>query len=102
MSSVDNVEHLFFELPETGNYSLRINRLAVTDSGADTQYGFAWSAESILLGDVNRDGVVSFLDIPSFISRLSTGDFLDEADIDGNGAVNFLDISSFIAIFVDQ
>ena len=53
---------------------------------------------SVRLGDVNKDGVVNFLDITPFISFISSGDFKAEADIDGNGTVNFLDVASFIAI----
>ena len=51
-----------------------------------------------LLGDVNLDGAVDFLDISPFILVLSTGGFQAEADIDQNGAVDFLDISPFISI----
>ena len=51
-----------------------------------------------LLGDVNKDGVVDFLDISPFISLLSTGEFQDEADIDSSGTVDFLDISPFIVL----
>lgn len=54
--------------------------------------------DDVLLGDVNMDGTVNFLDISSFISLLSSGMFKDEADIDRNGVVNFLDISPFISI----
>ena len=52
----------------------------------------------ILLGDVNLDGVVDFLDIPPFIAILSSGEFRAEADCDGSGSVDFLDISPFVAI----
>ena len=52
----------------------------------------------ILLGDVNTDGVVDFLDISPFIVVLSGGGFQAEADIDQNGVVDFLDISPFIQI----
>lgn len=52
----------------------------------------------VLLGDVNRDGVVDFLDISPFISVLSSGGFQLEADVNQDGLVNFLDISPFIAI----
>ena len=55
-----------------------------------------------LLGDVNQDGVVSFLDISPFISVLSTGMFLDAADTNGDGEVNFLDITPFIALLSSQ
>ena len=52
----------------------------------------------LLLGDVNQDGIVNFLDISPFIGLLSAGDTQAEADIDQNGTVNFLDISPFIGI----
>ena len=76
------------------------------DTFADLQAvpGFASSGSTItvtlvpLLGDVNLDGEVNFLDISPFISVLSSGPFQVEADIDENGVVNFLDISPFIAI----
>lgn len=51
-----------------------------------------------LLGDVNRDGVVDFLDILPFIGVLSNGLFQAEADTDESGVVDFLDIVPFIAI----
>jgi len=55
-----------------------------------------------LLGDVNMDGVVNFLDISPFISILSSNGFKTEADVDENGVVNFLDISHFINILSSQ
>ena len=54
----------------------------------------------ILLGDVNRDGVVNFLDIGPFIEILSTDTFVEEADVNQNGVVNFLDIGPFIEILI--
>ena len=51
----------------------------------------------VLLGDLNGDGMVTFLDISPFITLLSAGGFELQADFDGNGEVNFLDISPFIA-----
>ena len=57
---------------------------------------------SPLLGDVNGDGVVDFSDIPSFISVLQSGDFLDEADINGDGRVDFADIPFFIDLLIAQ
>lgn len=49
-----------------------------------------------LLGDCNQDEKVDFLDISPFISTLTTGDYLNEADIDRNETVDFLDIAPFI------
>ena len=51
--------------------------------------------DTFILGDVNMDGVVDFLDIQPFIDALSQG-FIAEADIDGSGMVDFLDIQPFI------
>jgi hypothetical protein len=51
-----------------------------------------------LLGDVNLDGVVNFLDIAPFIAVLSGNAFQAEADVNLDDVVNFLDIAAFIAI----
>ena len=53
---------------------------------------------STLLGDVNLDGTVDFLDISPFIAVLSGGIDQAEADCNEDGEVNFLDISPFISI----
>ena len=58
--------------------------------------------QTFLLGDVNQDGVVDFADIPSFISILQNGIFLDEADTNDDGVVDFFDIASFIQILMMQ
>ena len=50
----------------------------------------------VLRGDVNLDGMVNFLDIAPFISRLSGGQLQAEADVNEDGVVNFLDIAPFI------
>ena len=52
--------------------------------------------ESFLLGDVNGDGAVNFLDIAPFIEVLSVDGFLEAADINQDGEVNFFDIFPFI------
>ena len=51
-----------------------------------------------LLGDINGDTVVNFLDISPFISALTSGQLQCEADINQDSVVNFLDISPFIGI----
>lgn len=59
-------------------------------------------AGSFLLGDINRDGVVSFLDINPFISLLTSSTFQLEADCNLDGVVNFLDIAPWIDIVTAQ
>ena len=56
------------------------------------------NSNSFLLGDVNRDGVVDFLDISPFITVLASASFQTEADINMDLEVDFLDISPFILI----
>ena len=51
-----------------------------------------------LLGDVNQDDIVDFLDIGPFVQTLASNSFLEEADVNQDGIVDFLDIAPFIAI----
>jgi len=55
---------------------------------------------TVILGDCNLDGEVTFADIPVFISILSNGTFLAQADCNQDGEVTFADIPPFIAILV--
>lgn len=70
---------------------------------ADTQLTFQQAVTQagltpFILGDANGDMVVDFFDIAPFITLLTTGNFLDQADINRDGLVNFLDIAPFIGI----
>lgn len=82
----------------------QIDNLAISGTFLDQNNGFALidpvavPASTVLLGDVNLDGMVTFLDISPFIGILSSNSFQAEADIDQNGFVDFLDISPFIQI----
>lgn len=75
---------------------------ATADNGQSTSrdmnFFFAAPDTAILVGDVNCDGAVDFLDIGPFVDLLVTGTFLDKGDIDGSGTVDFLDIGPFIAL----
>lgn len=68
-----------------------------TNTSAHTYIALATAAPGIK-GDVNLDGAVSFIDIPSFISVLMAGEFQSEADIDLNGAIDVFDIAPFVDI----
>ena len=62
--------------------------------------------EASILGDVNRDGSVNFLDINPFVSALFSalfiGEFRPEADISQDIQVNFLDIRPFVELLFGQ
>jgi hypothetical protein len=74
----------------------------VVGSNASLFFVVDSAAGQFLLGDVNLDGVVSFLDIAPFIGLLTSNSFQLEADIDGNGVVSFLDIAPFIGLLSAQ
>ena len=82
-----------------GNGSSNLPDDAVLTPGA---VNFGAVDEFFELGDVNRDGVVNFLDISPFISILSGNSYLEEADTNEDGVVDFSDISSFISPAVQQ
>ena len=44
-STIDNVEHLHFDLTQTGSYTLVVDRFAGTGTG--TNFGLAWSATAV-------------------------------------------------------
>ena len=79
-------------------YDSETARLYAIGTGGDLAIWEDRSRLPALLGDVNRDGTVDFLDIGPFILLLSTGEFQAEADIDQSGAVDFSDVSPFIAL----
>ena len=56
----------------------------------------------ILMGDVNRDGVVNFFDIAPLIELLTTGEYQVEADTNQDLSVSFFDIASFIVLLTNQ
>ena len=56
--------------------------------------------DDVLKGDVDRNGMVEFADIPPFIQLLIDGIDQDEGDCDCNGEVEFADIPVFIQILI--
>src|SRR5262249_55719367 len=43
----DNLEHLYFPIVDAGQYTLRVSRRAVDESGEDELYGLAWSVTAV-------------------------------------------------------
>ena len=102
-SSTSDDSFLFNIVLGPGTYFLEVRPTDVDISdfpSSGDQYFLVTSLVSsdVLLGDTDLNGVVNFLDIPSFITILFTGEFQAEADIDQSGEVNFLDIPLFVAI----
>ena len=102
-SSTSDDSFLFNIVLGPGTYFLEVRPTDVDISdfpASGDQYFLVTSLvpSDVLLGDTDLNGVVNFLDIPSFITILFTGEFQAEADIDQSGEVNFLDIPLFVAI----
>ena len=93
-----------FTTLETGTFTAVVSELQ-NDAPLEFQIvatGISDQPTSVLLGDVNEDGAVDFLDISPFISVLSAGGSQVEADVNQDGSVNFLDISPFILLLSTQ
>ena len=90
-----NTEHFHFDVPQTGNYMLKVRWMGErydTIGNSEQTYGLAWSGTWVpLLGDVNRDGLVNLLDVTPFVELLSSQGFQSEADINEDGVFNLLD-----------
>ena len=91
----------------TGDDGSALFNTATIDGVAATNVDFSrifFGADIIynlpLRGDVNRDEVVNFLDIPEFIFLLSISPngFRAEGDLNEDSVINFLDISPFIQV----
>ena len=71
--------------------------------GADTIFGGAgndaiFGGVARVIGDVDLDGEVTFLDIRPFIDVLTRGDYQFEADVDRNGVIDFFDVAPLILL----
>lgn len=84
----------------TENLNLLVGPIPMVVSGTFVASGTA--PDSMLIGDVNLDGVVNMADILPFIAILVNRGFQGQADINQSGAVNFLDISPFVQILLQE
>ena len=91
-----------------GDITVTFNDLGAEDSAFNNRSNASYASFAVeagpvgIIGDVNTDGIVNFLDIAPFIGVLSMVDvFQFEADTNQDGLVNFLDISPFIVLLTD-
>jgi PKD repeat protein len=87
-----------------GNYTVNLN---VTDTdGYQANDAHVVSVQSVLLGDINRDGAVNILDAVllanSFLAKPGSSNWNPNADLNGDGAVNILDAIILANHFLEQ
>ncbi len=62
-SPVDNVEHLYLQHLDPGQYAIRVSGAAGTD------FALAWSGTDYgMMGDLNLDGIVDMDDVDAFVA----------------------------------
>ena len=83
-------------------YSTVVNHTASIAHESITFDNFRLIMSEPLIGDVNRDEAITFLDIASFIQVLANNFYLAQADINADGVVDFLDIAPFINLLASQ
>lgn len=93
LNNAAQIEIIFSDFDSDGNGEMELDNIEIVANVI---------APEVLLGDVNRDGVIDFSDIPSFIAVLQSGVFQAEADTNEDGMVDFSDISAFIDILINQ
>ena len=83
--TIDDIRFVGFSFDDT------TSDLVVVDN-----FSLIATEKTVVLGDVNLDGIVNLLDVAPFIALLSEGQFQAEADLNLDGMVNLLDVSPFI------
>ena len=81
--------------PDTTTNNMQTSQLRVFYlSDLATEFGF-------VCGDVNKDGVISLLDIGPFVQLIIANGFQIEADINEDGAVDLFDVGGFVDKLTD-
>lgn len=93
-------------LPASDSFSLSLQSTSNNVSFTAARISYFNSAEpldvtfgdSVLLGDVNCDGMINLLDVAPFVDSVSTGTFNAKADMNSDGAVDLLDVQPFVTV----
>jgi hypothetical protein len=103
ISLVDNVEHIFFPVPTSGQYEIWVRQVDAPLAGQD--YALAWwtgagQAAAGLPGDANQDGRVDLSDFGLLKLNFGrTGAQLADGDFDQNGRIDLSDFGLLKANF---
>ncbi len=90
-----NQSQVSFPAEEGRFYEIRVG--GVFASRGEIVLNVDFTPNTLLLGDVNLDGMIDLLDVAPFVELVSSGTFQIEADFNEDGLVNLLDVAPFIA-----
>jgi hypothetical protein len=91
-SAVDNVEHLYIQDLEPGEYVIEIRRVDSVGGLSVFSVGWLFPEVDSVPGDITGDGVVDVSDILALIGNWGPCDGYCPADLNGDGMVNVSDI----------
>jgi len=85
ISTIDNVEHIYYSVPEDGSYVLGVKMNGASVGDSET-YGLAWHTLTQLPGDVDGDGIVDANDLSIVIANWGqSGQGWSGGDLNSNG-----------------
>ncbi|MEM9412840.1 MAG: dockerin type I domain-containing protein, partial [Planctomycetota bacterium] len=87
----------YYDMRSTDD-AVHIAYSATFNGEQDVYYLRIPSTSGVLLGDVNRDGVVDLLDVAPFVDAINTNTYVCEADLNQDGFVNLFDIEPLIQL----
>ena len=98
VSSVDNVEHIYFTPAEGGRYVIGV-KMSGAAPGAAEIYGLSWHMDPAIQGDANVDGVVDGQDFTILKSTFGDAGAWGGGDFNGDGLVDGQDFTILKAHF---
>lgn len=89
----------------TGAFNTNFNPTdfdAVSNSTADANFcvDFSTFPATVVLGDVNGDGILTLLDIGPLVDAITSDTYTPEGDVNCDGGVDLLDVGPFVDLLI--
>ncbi|HWB19979.1 MAG TPA: hypothetical protein VG711_06745 [Phycisphaerales bacterium] len=95
-SSVDNIEHLYINNLQPGDYVLQVSRSDGLGGSRDVAVAWQFSPSSLVQGDATGDCLVNIDDLTSIILSWGTCTNACPADLNNDGVVDIDDLTAVI------